>query len=293
MLHDGLHSGNIAIKNLPGKLGQAATYLYNEIGKYVPEFVIVLGSGLSDVLFGAEVLYSIPYSSIPGIPKAIVSGHRGVLEIAMFEGKRIAVMRGRFHIYEGNTPDDAVRLLRVLVLLGVRTAILTNASGSTSLKNKPGELALIKDHINITNLTPLSSDEAHSLGGGFLDMSEPYSLEIRETIKKCAEKLNIKISDAVYACMRGPQYETASEVKMLKKLGADVVGMSTVPEVIALRQLGVNVACITTVTNYGTGVKKGNTLSHNDVKATSEKAAHKLDKLLKSLLKNLCTKNSA
>ncbi len=287
MFHDGLHSRNNTIKKLPGKLGKAAAYLSKKIGKYSPETVIVLGSGLSDVFSGVEILHSIPYSSIPGIPKAIVSGHRGVLEIVMFGGKKIAVMRGRFHIYEGNTPDDAVRLLRVLVLLGVRTAMLTNASGSTSLKNKPGELALIKDHINITNLTPLSSDEAHSLGGGFLDMSEPYSVEIRKKVKDISKKLNIKISEAVYACMRGPQYETAAEVKMLNKLGADVVGMSTVPEVIALRQLGVRVACITTVTNYGTGVKKGKTLSHSEVKETSGKTAHKLDKILKLLLKNI------
>jgi purine-nucleoside phosphorylase len=282
-----LHSRYIAVKDLPGKLGQAATYLKNEIGKYSPEFVVVLGSGLSGVFSEAEVLYSVPYSSIPGIPKAIVSGHKGVLEIVEFEGKKIAIMRGRFHIYEGNTPDDAVRLLRVLVLLGVKTAILTNASGSTSLKNKPGELTLIKDHINITNLTPLSSDEAHSLGGGFLDMSEPYDAEIRKIAKGIAKKLNIKISEAVYACMRGPQYETASEIKMLKTLGADVVGMSTVPEVIALRQLGVKVACLTTVTNYGTGVKKGKTLSHEEVKAASKKVAYKLDNMLKLLLKTL------
>jgi len=287
VLHDGLHSRDTVINNLPGQLGEAATYLQSEIGKYAPEFIIVLGSGLSDVFSGAEILCSIPYSSIPGIPKAIVSGHRGVLEIVKFEGKMIAIMRGRFHIYEGNSPDDAVRLLRILVLLGAKTAILTNASGSTSLKNKPGELALIKDHINITNLTPLSSDEAHSLGGGFLDMSEPYSAEIRKKIKGIAKKLNIKISEAVYACMRGPQYETGSEIKMLKKLGADVVGMSTVPEVIALRQLGVKVGCITTVTNYGTGVKKGKTLSHTDVKDMGKKVAHKLDKLLKLLLKDL------
>jgi len=287
VLHDGLHSGNNTVNSLPGKLGEAAIYLHKEIGKYAPEFVIVLGSGLSNVFSGAEILYSIPYTSIPGIPKAIVSGHRGVLEIVKYQKKTIAIMRGRFHIYEGNSPDDAVRLLRALVLLGVKTAILTNASGSTSLKHKPGELALIKDHINITNLTPLSSDEAHSLGGGFLDLSEPYSAEIRKQIKSIAKKLNIKISEAVYACMRGPQYETAAEVKMLKTLGADVAGMSTVPEVIALRQLGVRIACITTVTNYGTGVKKGNTLSHSEVKMMGEKVAHKLDSILKLLLKDL------
>ncbi len=287
MLHDGLHSRNIAVNKLPGKLGQAATYLHKEIAKYSPEFVVVLGSGLSDVFSCGKVLYTIPYSSIPGIPKAIVSGHRGVLEIVKFEGKNVAIMRGRFHIYEGNSPDDAVRLLRALVLTGARTAILTNASGSTSLAHKPGELALIKDHINITNLTPLSSDEAHSLGGGFLDMSEPYCGELRTKIKNITKKLKIKMSEGVYACMRGPQYETAAEVSMLKRLGADVVGMSTVPEVIALRQLGVRVCCITTVTNYGTGVKKGATLSHEEVKTMGKKVAHKLDKIIKLLLKNL------
>ncbi|MFH1223125.1 MAG: purine-nucleoside phosphorylase [Pseudomonadota bacterium] len=284
MPNDGVHSRNINVNNLPGKLGLTVTCLNRELGLDIPKYVVVLGSGLSDVLSDVEVVRSVPYVSIHGIPKPTVSGHKGVLEIVKYKNKKIFVMRGRFHLYEGNSPDDSVRLLRALALLGVRTAFLTNAAGSTSLKNKPGDLLILKDHLNMTNLTPLSSSEGAALGAKFLDMSEPYSEELQKKIKQAANKLKIKTSTGVYACMRGPQYETQAEVKMLKILGADAAGMSTVPEVIALRQLGVKIACITTITNYGTGVKKGKHLSHEEVKKIGQKTAIKLDKIFKKVL---------
>lgn len=271
MLHDGLHSGYNTVKQ--------------KLKGITPTCLIVLGSGLNKVLSDVEVAVRLPYTEIPGIKCSTVSGHEGVLEIIKLEEKYIAVLRGRSHIYEGYTASEVVRLHRILALLGVKKAILTNAAGSTSLRHKPGEIMLLKDCINMTGQTPLSTDEARSLGETFVDMSEPFSSKLRKEIKKIAAQLKIKLKEGVYAWMHGPQYETAAEVKMMNKLGADLVGMSTVPEVLALRQMGIEVVGISTVTNYGTGVRAGKKLSHSEVKKVGRETSHKLDILLKSLIK--------
>lgn len=248
----------------------------------------MLGSGLSKILSNDVVsLKKIPYSKIPNVPRSTVSGHDGVLDIIKYKQKTIAVMRGRFHVYEGNHPDDTVRLLRALGLTGIKHAILTNAAGSTSLKHKPGNILLVKDHLNMTALTPLSSNEARSIGPTFVDVSEPYSLKLRAKIKTIAKKHKVKVAEGVYAWMIGPQYETAAEVRMMNKNGADAVGMSTVAEVLALRQMDIDVACISTITNYGTGVIKGKKLSHDEVKIAAKKMQSSLDKILKSLIEAL------
>ncbi len=269
------------------KLKKTYNYLAKRLKGLEPEAVIILGSGLSGILSDVDSLKKIPYSKIPNVPKPTVSGHQGVLDIIRYQKKTVAVMRGRFHVYEGNHPDDTVRLLRALVLCGVKNAVLTNAAGSTSLKHKPGDMLLLKDHINVTALTPLSSDEARSLGTTFVDVSEPYSLKLRSKIKSIAKKHKVKMTEGVYAWMTGPQYETAAEVRMLNKHGADAVGMSTVAEVLALRQLDVDTACISTITNYGTGVIKGRKLSHEEVKIVAKKMQASLDKILKSLIASL------
>lgn len=285
MSNDGLHRGNINLEGLPEQLKQPLTFLENKLGKDRPEVLIVLGSGLSDVMSGVKVLHSIPYSSIPQLPLSTVSGHLGVLELVEYNGKKIAIMRGRFHIYEqGNTPDNTVRLIRVIGLLGIKAAILSSASGSTSLKHKPGALILMKDHIDITRLSPLSSEEASTLGPRFVDVSELYSIKLRKKILSAAKKERIKICEGVYAYMKGPQYETAAEVHMMGRLGADLVGMSTVHEVIALRQLNIDTAFISTATNYGTGVVKGKKLNHEEVKEIGKKTSANLDRLLKRVL---------
>lgn len=284
MLHDSLCSRNAYIKGLPKNLRKTYSYISKKLKNLNPDIVVVLGSGLSNVLADKASIKKIPYSKIPCVPRATVSGHDGVLDIIEYNKKIIAIMRGRFHTYEGNTPDDTVRLLRALALYGAKTVILTNAAGSTSIKHKPGDLIILKDHINMTGLTPLSSKEARTIAPTFVDLSEPYCKKLRSNIKKAATKNKIKTTEGTYAWMTGPQYETVSEVKMLKQIGADVVGMSTVAEVLALRQLGVKVACISTVTNYGTGVKKGTTLSHKEVKEAGIKSSEKLNKILNYFL---------
>lgn len=251
-----------------------------------PSISITLGSGLSSVFNDLKSILKIKYNDIPGVPTSTVKGHSGVLDILEYEKKHIAVMRGRIHPYEyGNTPDDSVRILRVLALLGVKKSILTNAAGSLHLKNKVGSLMLIKDHIKLSHLTPLTSLEAKSIGPTFVDMTDAYSERIRDMIKKISKKNKINIAEGVYAYMHGPQYETSAEIKMLKTLGADAVGMSTALETIALKQLNIEVACISIMTNYGTGIKKS--VDHSSVTDVASKAAKKLDIILKELVKNL------
>ncbi len=275
-------------KKLTPLLSQTYSYLSKELIGIKPQIVVVLGSGLGKILSKDVIsLKKISYSDIPNIPESRVSGHDGILDIIKYKEKIVAVMRGRFHTYEGDTPDEVVRLLRALGLCGIKTAILTNATGSTSLKHKPGTFLLVKDHINMTAQTPLYSNEARSLGTTFVDVSEPYSLELRSKIKIAAKKNKTKMPEGVYAWMIGPQYETVAEVKMLNKLGADVVGMSTVAEVIALRQMNIETACISTVTNYGTGVLKGKKLSHEEVKNAGMKIGFTLDKLLKATIEKI------
>ena len=231
------------LENLPSPINKTVLYLQRQIGSKKPEIMIVLGSGLSEVMADAKIIKEIPYSDIPGTPVSTVSGHKGVLTIAEYKGKTLAILRGRFHTYEGYSTDDVVRIIRSLALLGAHSAIVTNAAGSTSKKNGPGDIVVLKDHINMSYQT----------------------------------------HEGVYACSKGPQYETAAEVRMLNKIGADVVGMSTVPEVIALRQLNVDIVGLSTVSNYGTGVSDS-MLSHQEVKVAGQKVSKTLDKLIKIIV---------
>ncbi|MEI6092319.1 MAG: purine-nucleoside phosphorylase [bacterium] len=277
---------DINFENLPSPINKTVLFLERKIGNRKPEIMVILGSGLGDVLAEAKIIHEIPYADIPGIPASTVSGHKGVLEIVEYNKKIIAVLRGRLHTYEGCSSDDVVRTMRALALLGVHTAVITNAAGSTSKKNGPGDMVLLKDHINMNSQTPLISAEAKAMGETFLDLSEPYNNNLRKKIIKKAKEQKIKVSEGVYAWMKGPQYETAAEVKMLHKLGADLVGMSTVPEVIALRQLGVDVVGISTVSNYGTGVINSK-LSHKEVKTAGQKISISLNKLLKLIIETI------
>ncbi|MEI6080635.1 MAG: purine-nucleoside phosphorylase [bacterium] len=274
---------HIDLDKLPHPMNKTVEYLNRRIGNRKPEILVVLGSGLGEVLADTKKIQEIPYSEIPGIPVSTVSGHKGIIEIAEYKGKMLGILRGRFHTYEGYSSDDVVRLIRSLVLLGAHTAIVTNAAGSTSQKLAPGSLMLIKDHINMGLQTPLVSNEANAIGEKFIDLSDAYTKELRTKIMKTAKAKKMKLSEGVYAAMKGPQYETAAEVKMLNKLGADVVGMSTALEVIALKQLGVKVVGISTVSNYGTGVTKSKP-SHDEVKKAGKKVSAPFDKLLKVII---------
>ncbi|MBN1114961.1 MAG: purine-nucleoside phosphorylase [Oligoflexia bacterium] len=258
-----------------------ALYLGNKLGAIRPECLVILGSGLNNVLEDINTLYTFRYKDITGIPGSSVSGHKGILQFCEYEGQVIAIMRGRLHIYEGYHCDDVVRLPRAIAFLGAKTAFITNAAGSTSVQNRPGDIVLINDHINTTGLSPLGSDEARMIGEQFIDMGQAYSRELGSDILKAARKNSIKLKQGVYAWTRGPQYETAAEIRALKKMGVSVVGMSTVPEVIALHQMGTRIACVSSVTNFCTGVRKDHTLSHEEVKENGKKVSQKLDGIIR------------
>ena len=239
-----------------------------------PKTAIILGSGLSgvkDSIAGQEI----PFSKIDGFPAPSVKGHSGILKIS----NKVAVCAGRVHYYEGHSIDDVVFPIFLLSRIGVKNLIITNAAGGINSSYKPGELVLISDHINLTGCNPLIGQNDDTLGPRFPDMSECYS---KELIDK-ALKIKPEIKQGVYAGLRGPTYETPAEVRMLKTIGADLVGMSTVNEVIAASYLGMKVIGISCVTNLAAGISD-NKLNHSEVVEAGKKSEKELTTLILNLI---------
>jgi len=253
------------------------------IGDVRPAVGIVLGSGLgrlADAVWGAV---EIPYSSIAGFPEVTVAGHAGKLVAGELEDVPVILQAGRFHLYEGFAADVVVFPLRVFAELGIRTLIVTNAAGGLRLSLRPPVLMLISDHINFMWQNPLFGPV---VGGDarFPDMSEPYDAELRTRARDVAREAGITLEEGVYGGVLGPTYETASEIEMLRRLGADAVGMSTVPEVIAARAAGVRVLGISTISNLGTGIA-ADPLSHTEVLAAGATVAEDLERLVRGVLR--------
>lgn len=245
------------------------------------DFIVVMGSGYTDVLNKNTLIEQIPYTKIKEALKTTVSGHKGILEIRNINNKKVAILRGRSHMYEGYTPSESTKLIREFALAQLKIGanpifILTNASGSTHKELAPGDIVIIKDHINTIWRTPLS-------GANFIDMTEAYDKSLIEKMKNKASKVNINIKEGVYAITPGPQYETPAEVKMMKTLGADLLGMSTVPEIIQLQALGIKTLALSIVSNFGTGVSNAK-LSHKEVSETVNKSTKKISKLLEEFI---------
>jgi len=248
-----------------------------------PRSAVILGSGLSGIVEGLG-FKEIPYSEIPEFPRPTVQGHKGLLCLS----KDAAILAGRFHYYEGHPMDDVVLPIFFLKALGVENLILTNAAGGINTKYVPGDLVLIQDHINLmgTNafIGPNPEDPSGKpLGERFFDMSEVYSKDLRALAWSCAEK---PLKEGVYAGLTGPSYETPSEIRMLKTLGADLVGMSTVPEATAARYLGMRVLGISCVTNMAAGISK-TPLAHAEVVEVGKRAESELKALLLKVLAKL------
>lgn len=246
---------------------------------------VVLGSGLggfADSLVGAT---SISYSEIPSMPGVGVQGHAGRLVIGDLNGVRVACLQGRAHLYEGHPVDAATFGVRLLAALGCRTVLLTNAAGGLGTNALPGDLMLICDHINFTGRNPLIGPNFPSVSpfkettDRFPDMSDPYDTHLRELAHKASAETGVALREGVYAGLLGPTYETPAEVRMLRTLGADAVGMSTVLEVIALRHQGVHVGGISLITNRAAGLSK-NKLSHQEVELEANKAKGPLSRLM-------------
>ncbi|MFI5183916.1 MAG: purine-nucleoside phosphorylase [Vicinamibacteria bacterium] len=236
-----------------------------------PAIGVVLGSGLGAFARSLEKAVTIPYGEIPHFPSSTAIGHKGELVIGMSHGVPVAVMAGRVHLYEGYTPQQVVFPVRVLGRMGVKTLVLTNAAGSVNVNYKPGELMVIEDHINYMGTNPLIGPNEDELGLRFFDVSEAYDPVLREIAEKACWKAGVTVRKGVYIAFTGPSYETPAEIRMARTMGADAVGMSTVPEVLAARHMGIRVLAISCITNMAAGVLKKK-LDHREVLDVGEKS---------------------
>ncbi|MDN3666281.1 purine-nucleoside phosphorylase [Algibacter miyuki] len=251
-----------------------------------PEVGIILGTGLGQLLNEVTILKEVSYNHIPNFPTATVEFHKGKLIYGELEGKKVIVMQGRFHLYEGYTLQDVTYPVRIMEKLGITTLLVSNASGAINLDFKKGELMLIDDHINLQGGSPLAFKGVELLGERFTDMSAPYNAEINTKFKSIAKANNITLHEGVYASVVGPQLETRAEYRMLKTLGADAVGMSTVPEIIVANHLNLNVAAVSVLTDE-CDPENLKPVDISEIIAMAEKAEPEMIILFKALIKTL------
>lgn len=252
------------------KILEASKYILSKIPNK-PKVGIVLGSGLGIYIDQIQNRMVIPYEEIPGFKRTSVEGHSGALIIGEVNGVTVAALQGRLHAYEGYAMEEIVLPVRTLAALGIEFLFLTNASGGINADYHPGDLVAISDHINLSGRNPLVGPNIAELGPRFPDMGNAYDRDLRDLLHKVGQNHHVEIKSGVYCSVLGPTYETPAEIRMLRILGADLVGMSTVPEVIAANHLGLKVAGVACVTNYAAGIKQEK-LSHADVKKVAEKA---------------------
>ncbi|MBC7692137.1 MAG: purine-nucleoside phosphorylase [Methylotenera sp.] len=258
----------------------------------VPEIGLVLGSGLGAVAQKMVDSVTIPYTDIPHFHGTSVEGHAGQMIIGRFHGVPTVILQGRFHRYEGYEMEEVVFPTRTVCGLGIKTLILTNAAGGINTRYRPGDLMVIEDHLNLMGDNPLKGPNLTELGPRFPDLSEAYSKSCIEVIDMAAAELNIPLHHGVYVGLLGPTYETPAEVRMLRTLGGDSVGMSTVPESIAANHLGVRVAGISCITNVAAGLSP-HKLTHQEVIDNSKLSVDKLVLLLEKVIPRLVHKPGA
>jgi purine-nucleoside phosphorylase len=244
-----------------------------------PAVGVVLGSGLGAFADALEAPVSIPYSEIPHFPTSTAIGHKGELMVGRCRGVPVAVMAGRVHHYEGYPLQQVVFPVRVLGRLGVRALVLTNAAGAVNTSFRPGELMIIDDHVNLMGGNPMIGPNEEALGERFFDLSEAYDKALREVGERACREAGVTVHHGVYLALTGPSYETPAEIRMLRTLGADAVGMSTVPEVIAARHMGIRVLGISCLTNMAAGVLPQK-LDHREVLEVGERVKGKLLEVL-------------
>jgi len=263
---------------------EAVQYIKEKTGDRNPDTVIVLGSGLGVLKEDIENKVIIKYEDIPEFPVSTVEGHAGELIIGELSGKTIIAMNGRFHYYEGYDIKQTVFPIRVFALLGVKNIILTNAAGGINTDIKEGSFMVINDHLSFYAESVLRGKNEDEFGVRFPDMSEVYDKEQREKMKSIIEKHTGNSLEGVYAYMKGPSYETPAEIRALRALGADAVGMSTVPEAVVARHSGMKVVAVSCITNMAAGVSNKK-LSHEEVKETAERVKGEFKEIIKEYLK--------
>jgi purine-nucleoside phosphorylase len=247
---------------------------------------VILGSGLGHVVDSIRQDVAIPYSEIPGAKASSVAGHSGRMVFGHAGNVPVVVMQGRVHFYEGHDMDAVTFLSRVIGRLGIKQLVVTNAAGGVNTSFKAGDLMLISDHINFMGLNPLRGPNIDELGVRFPDMSEAYPESLRELAKDVARKAGVDLQEGVYLALSGPTYETPAEIKAFRIMGADAVGMSTVPEVIAMSHMGIPVIGISCITNMAAGVLKQK-LSHQEVMDTTERVQKEFTNLVVGIVERL------
>jgi purine-nucleoside phosphorylase len=271
-------------KEIVSKMNESADFIKSKLPK-APKLAIVLGSGWGPFVDKLSDSIRIPYTEIPHFHQTSVAGHSGTLVYGELQEVPVVILQGRFHYYEGHPISDVVHPTRTLCALGVDTIILTNASGGINTSYKPGDLVVINDHINMTGVNPLLGPNIEELGTRFPDMSCPYDETWMKALNDAAAKTGVKLQTGVYAGVTGPTYETPAEVKMLRTLGADLVGMSTVPEVIAARHMGTKVCALSCVTNMASGIEKEE-LKHEDIQEQAIKVIDSFSTLMTECIQN-------
>ena len=260
----------------------AAATIRPLIGDVIPEIAVILGSGLGGLVHDVQGHVAIPYGEIPDFPGVTIAGHAGKLVVGEIGGKVVAVFAGRFHAYEGYPLQLTAFPIRVAHALGARTLFVSNAAGGVNPAFAAGDLMVIEDHINLTFASPLTGP-AEPKETRFPDMSDAYDVSLRAKLKAAGVKLGIRLVNGVYAMLPGPAYETPAEVRMLRTLGADAVGMSTVPEVTMARMLEMRVAGVSCITNLAAGIEK-TPLQHEEVLATTARVAVQFQSLVRELI---------
>ena len=261
---------NFSAEEYTRQVQEAAAYIKEKLGGRAPEIAITLGSGLGDLADHLVDAVQIPYGEIPHFPVSTVAGHKGQFVVGKLEGREVLCMQGRFHYYEGYDLKQVTLPVRVMKLLGISTLIVTNAAGGINTGFRPGNLMLIEDHLNLTGENPLIGENLEAFGDRFFDMTVAYDAGYRALAEQLAAELNIPLQKGVYAWLTGPNYETPAEIRYLRAIGADAVGMSTVPEVLVARHSGLRVCGISCITNLAAGMGDG-LLSHEEVKETADR----------------------
>jgi purine-nucleoside phosphorylase len=250
---------------------------------FTPEYGVILGSGLGSFTDDIQIEFTLPYAEIPNFPVSTVEGHKGALVFGAIGTKKVVAMQGRFHYYEGYSMQQVTFPVRVMKYLGVEKLIVSNASGGVNQNYKVGDIVIIKDHINMVPEHPLRGKNDERFGPRFVNMSEPYSKKMIAVAKELARKNDIELKDGIYLGLQGPTFETLAEYKMVKILGADCVGMSTVPEVIVARHMDVETFGVSVITDMG-NEESIETISHEEVLEAARKAEPKVRTLIKELI---------
>ncbi|MFP3597816.1 purine-nucleoside phosphorylase [Chryseobacterium sp. SIMBA_029] len=266
------------------KIKETAQFIKNII-QDSPDFAIVLGSGLGKLQDEVEPIHVMEYHDIPNFPQTTVVGHGGKLIYGILEGKKVLMMSGRFHYYEGHSMETVTFPIRVFHLLGIKNVILSNASGGVNPAYKVADMVILKDHINMMPEHPLRGKNIEEFGPRFVDMSEPYNKKMIAAAEKVAAENNITVHQGVYVGLQGPTFETPAEYGMIKAIGGDMVGMSTVPEVIVARHMEMDVFCVSIITDLG-GPDIAFAVSHEEVLNAANKAMPNVITVVKGLVKN-------